>query len=163
MKLYCNVYCRRNDIIIHYLFFRSSPMGLFLSCIRSRKPARGRQECEPLLDSELEESQQLKDLFRKLVDIVAALDAGKLPSQHQLNHLIKVALKSEILHPKEGSSSLAGHKVLLDVREILGLLAVFGLEKNCRYRLQVMRELNHNLIILQTTTRSRISYIMPSA
>ncbi|KAJ3935650.1 MAG: hypothetical protein NXY57DRAFT_866327, partial [Lentinula lateritia] len=105
-------------------------MGLFLSCIRSRKPARGRQECEPLLDSELEESQQLKDLFRKLVDIVAALDAGKLPSQHQLNHLIKVALKSEILHPKEGSSSLAGHKVLLDVREILGLLAVFGLEKN---------------------------------
>ncbi|KAJ3808008.1 hypothetical protein F5876DRAFT_10652, partial [Lentinula aff. lateritia] len=105
-------------------------MGLFLSCFRSRKPARGREEREPLLDSELEESRQLKDLFRKLVHIVAALDAGKLPSQHQLNHLIKVALKSEILLPKEGSSSLAGHKVLLDVREVLGLLAVFGFEKN---------------------------------
>ncbi|KAJ4499888.1 hypothetical protein C8R41DRAFT_566752 [Lentinula lateritia] len=105
-------------------------MGLFVSCIRSRKPARCREEREPLLDSELEESRQLKDLFRKLVDIVAALDAGKLPSQHQLNHLIKVALKSEILYPKEGSSSLAGHKVLLDVREVLGLLAVFGFEKN---------------------------------
>ncbi|KAJ3849730.1 hypothetical protein EV368DRAFT_2310, partial [Lentinula lateritia] len=105
-------------------------MGLFLSCFRSRKPARGREEREPLLDSELEESRQLKDLFRKLVHIVAALDAGKLPSQHQLNHLIKVALKSEILLPKEGSSSLAGHKVLLDVREVFGLLAVFGFEKN---------------------------------
>ncbi|KAJ3892590.1 hypothetical protein GG344DRAFT_18095, partial [Lentinula edodes] len=105
-------------------------MGLFVSCIRSRKPARCREEREPLLDSELEESRQLKDLFRKLVHIVAALDAGKLPSQHQLNHLIKVALKSEILYPTEGSSSLTGHKVLLDVREVLGLLAVFGLEKN---------------------------------
>ncbi|KAH7869060.1 uncharacterized protein C8R40DRAFT_1132563 [Lentinula edodes] len=121
-------------------------MGLFVSFIRSRKPARCREEREPLLDSELEESRQVKHLFRKLVHIVAALDAGKLPSQHQLNHLIKVALKSEILYPTEGSSSLAGHKVLLDVREFLGLLAVFGLEKNCRYRLQVMREFNHNLI-----------------
>ncbi|KAJ4472085.1 hypothetical protein J3R30DRAFT_3231249, partial [Lentinula aciculospora] len=110
-------------------------MGLFVSCLRSR-PKR-EQEREPLL-STIEEQRQpeLKYIFKKLVHIVAALDAGKLPSQHQLNRLIKVVLKSHVLHPKRGGPSPASIKVLRDLREVLGLLAVFGLENNYDDKIQ---------------------------
>ncbi|KAJ4000512.1 hypothetical protein F5050DRAFT_436126 [Lentinula boryana] len=110
-------------------------MGLFASCIR-RKPPRC-EEREPLLSPAEEQRQpELKNIFKKLVHIVSALDAGKIPSQHQLNRLLKAVLGSNILYPKEGGVSPAGSKVLRDLREVLGLLAVFGLEKNYDDKIQ---------------------------
>ncbi|KAJ3802671.1 hypothetical protein GGU11DRAFT_522209 [Lentinula aff. detonsa] len=110
-------------------------MGLFASCIR-RKPPR-REEREPLLSPAEEQRQpELKNIFKKVVHIVSALDAGKIPSQHQLNRLLKAVLRSNILYPKEGGVSPAGNKVLRDLREVFGLLAVFGLEKNYDDKIQ---------------------------
>ncbi|KAJ3743444.1 hypothetical protein DFH05DRAFT_1209188 [Lentinula detonsa] len=109
-------------------------MGLFASCIRRKPP---RCEEEPLLSpAEEQRKPELKNIFKKVVHIVSALDAGKIPSQHQLNRLLKAVLRSNILYPKEGGVSPAGNKVLRDLREVFGLLAVFGLEKNYDDKIQ---------------------------
>ena len=62
--------------------------------------------------------------------VLAALRAGKLPSQDQLDALSRVLIKSDALNTKSRNLSPEGQRVIQDVRGILQVLLVFGLEKN---------------------------------
>ncbi|TFK22150.1 hypothetical protein FA15DRAFT_758208 [Coprinopsis marcescibilis] len=85
----------------------------------------------------------------KLVDIVAAFRAGKLPTQDQISRLLQLALNSELLKdsavhtgidPKVvhgfGPTSKQGRKVLGDVRNVIQAVLTFGMEKNDDNKLQ---------------------------
>ena len=76
----------------------------------------------------------------KIVDILVAFNAGKLPSQVQLSKFLQILLSSELLR-QDGSSesrtttsvgpmSKDGRKVLNDVRNLVQSMLQFGLEKN---------------------------------
>ncbi|RPD69589.1 hypothetical protein L226DRAFT_563232 [Lentinus tigrinus ALCF2SS1-7] len=76
----------------------------------------------------------------KLADVVAALYAGKLPSQEQVNRALRHALASDVLnshlHGTNGGGSgeeelnEAGKEVLSLVRDALQAVLEFGMEKN---------------------------------
>ncbi|KIK65682.1 hypothetical protein GYMLUDRAFT_70772 [Collybiopsis luxurians FD-317 M1] len=116
-------------------------MGILFSCLRHRRP-RG-EESEPLLSSQPSGvtspvGLDLKLLSKKLVRIVSALNSGKLPSQDQVNAFVRFALKSEILLDDNGRGALspAGQRLLKDLRQFLGILSVFGQEKNYDDKIQ---------------------------
>jgi len=74
----------------------------------------------------------------KIIDALAALKAGKIPTQEQTTRFLQVLLKSELLKedksenvvPGNGPASKQGRKVLKDVRCLLQALLQFGMEKN---------------------------------
>lgn len=75
----------------------------------------------------------------KIVDVLAALNAGKLPTQDQISSFLQVLLKSELLRevqdkgkvvPGYGPLSKEGRKVLADVRALVQAALQFGMEKN---------------------------------
>ena len=78
----------------------------------------------------------------KIIDILAAFNAGKLPSQAQLSRFLQILLSSELLRQDGGSESIIGkatsvgpmskdgRKVLNDVRNLVQSMLQFGLEKN---------------------------------
>ena len=75
----------------------------------------------------------------KIVDILAAFNAGKLPSQAQLSKFLQILLSSELLGQDGGSQSITtsvgpmskdGRRVLNDVRNLVQSMLQFGLEKN---------------------------------
>ena len=72
----------------------------------------------------------------KIVDILVAFNAGKLPSQAQLSRFLQIILSSELLRQdgsretSVGPMSKDGRKVLNDVRNLVQSVLQFGLEKN---------------------------------
>lgn len=73
----------------------------------------------------------------KIVDILVAFNAGKLPSQAQLSRFLQILLSSELLKhdgskktTSVGPMSKDGQKVLNDVRNLVQSMLQFGLEKN---------------------------------
>ena len=80
----------------------------------------------------------------KIIDILAAFNAGKLPSQTQLSRFLRILLSSELLRQDHGHSGIGignkttnvgpmskdGRIVLNDVRNLVQSMLQFGLEKN---------------------------------
>ncbi len=79
----------------------------------------------------------------QLADLVAALHAGKLPSQEQVNLALRHALASDVLHAHSGEAegrppggaeeeelNEVGKEVIGSVRNALQALLEFGMEKN---------------------------------
>jgi len=106
-------------------------MGICYSGFRKRRP-RG-DEREPLLPRHTPEIPP-QSQFDKAADILAALSAGKYPSQDQINRAFRLLLSSDILksgrNVPSGPLSQHGQKVLDDIRTILQALISLGMEKN---------------------------------
>jgi hypothetical protein len=105
-------------------------MGSFFSCCRRRKSS----EREPLLPKNRIEHIP-PDFNRIFADIVAALAAGKLPSQTQLDRASRFALHSEILRVDDlrSDSGTLGENwrtILKDLRKVIEASAEIGLQKN---------------------------------
>jgi hypothetical protein len=75
--------------------------------------------------------------FDKAADVLAAISAGKYPSQEQINNASRVLLSSDILKTThagfEGPLSKQGRQVLEDARALLQCLIVLGTEKNSKH------------------------------
>jgi hypothetical protein len=79
--------------------------------------------------------------LEKLVDVVAAFKAGKLPAQDQITRILQVLLSSEILkgtlekgariaHGGTGPTSARGLQVIQDLRAVFQAALEFSIEKN---------------------------------
>ncbi|KAF8999148.1 hypothetical protein BDQ17DRAFT_1328488 [Cyathus striatus] len=71
----------------------------------------------------------------KFIDILVALNAGKLPSQEQLSRIFRYVLKSELLCD-DGPTSRIGRKVIGDAREVVQSMLQLGMEKNDDNKIQ---------------------------
>ncbi|PPQ78792.1 hypothetical protein CVT26_005699 [Gymnopilus dilepis] len=133
-------------------------MDYCLSCFGRSKPKDG--EREPLLPKYSSRQDASRDLSEaasptvveterpavdKVVDVLAALNAGKLPTQDQISRFLQVLLKSELLKdvedkgkviPGYGPLSTQGRKVLADIRALVQAALQFGMEKNTDNKLQ---------------------------
>ncbi|KAF5393697.1 hypothetical protein D9757_000364 [Collybiopsis confluens] len=149
-------------------------MGNPLSCFR-RTPANN-EESEQLLDPQsttaipTAQPIDLKLLSKRLVYIWSALNSGKLPSQNQVNAYIKATLKSDLLleNNVKGDLSSPGRKLLRDLRKLLGLVLVFGQEKNNDDKIQeiifhtrtlAISAASEELIVFETTEIGSASQI----
>jgi Family of unknown function (DUF5923) len=108
-------------------------MGNLLSFCKKNK----RQEDElPLLDADREELPQLTTGLEKLFQSLGAFSAGKLPSERQLEYILRKALNSGLLLDeaflRNGPLSDRGQKVLQDLREVIEAILQLGMEKNCK-------------------------------
>lgn len=120
-------------------------MDYCLPCFGKSKGSDG--EREPLLPkpaaswdalprqvAEIESSA--RPTVDKIVDVLAALHAGKLPTQDQLARFLKYLLDSELLKEDDkvlhGKSPLTkqSRKVVRDANGLVQALLQFGLEKN---------------------------------
>ncbi|KAF8157043.1 hypothetical protein B0H34DRAFT_859634 [Crassisporium funariophilum] len=127
-------------------------MDYCLSCFGISKPTDN--ERDPLLPKHTQRRDQRgrrgndsqdveRPMVDKVVDVLAALNAGKLPSQAQFTHILQASLRSDLLTddrgkvvPGNGPMSKQGRKVLGDVRDLVQALLRFGLEKNSDDKLQ---------------------------
>lgn len=118
-------------------------MGFVLSCCRRRKIRKDDEEARPLLRDGPESSDQAR-LLARLANIVGALKAGKLPSQEQINHAVRLLLASDTLKPTIATATATlqnyelsepAARVLLCIRQVLEMVAQVGLEKNGTSRL----------------------------
>lgn len=111
-------------------------MGLCFSCCRRQRKDRG--EREPLLpkhNGDVLPPPQTQ--FDKLADLLAALSAGKLPSQSQIDHALQSLLKSDILDARAAANAIgygplseSGRRVVEDVREVMQAALEVGVRKN---------------------------------
>lgn len=110
-------------------------MGLCFSCFGRRRQRRARSavadnERDPLIGTQ-RTSYSSADLFNRTAQVAAALRSGKLPSQQQLEHILQSVLQSDVLKVSaQGTLSPEGVKVIEDVRELVTVLLIVGLEKN---------------------------------
>ncbi|KAF5351172.1 hypothetical protein D9756_008342 [Leucocoprinus leucothites] len=124
-------------------------MDACLSCFSSKRRDEDR---EPLLPKHQRHQRQVSqpnepppdEPLSKLVDVLAALSAGKLPSQTQINDFLRRILRSNILRDSQdtqsrttpdilrgnGPLSKRGRKVIQDVSHVIEALLQFGMEKN---------------------------------
>ncbi|KDQ63980.1 hypothetical protein JAAARDRAFT_74864 [Jaapia argillacea MUCL 33604] len=128
---------------------RSGAMGFCFSCCRRQKRS---QEQDPLLpqrhvNREHEDADPPPHSnLEKLAHVLAALNVQKLPSQDQINRILQLALRSDLLGNVDagklgagygyGPLSQSGRKVVADVRLVLDAVAQIGLEKNDDDKLQ---------------------------
>ncbi|KAI0697282.1 hypothetical protein BC835DRAFT_1339033 [Cytidiella melzeri] len=111
-------------------------MGLLFSCCRRRKDDKDREPLLPKQRVDAAANEYLPSQMQlvKLADMVAALNAGKLPTQSQLNHMIRLLLRSSAfgqpIDSSYGTLSDVGKEVVSDFRELLESLLLLGLEKN---------------------------------
>lgn len=112
-------------------------MGLLLSCCcRKRRSA----EREPLLPkhhaaSAIESSRPSQAQLSKLADIVAAVKSGKLPSEEQVEQVLRRVLDSDVLSEgpynySYGSLSTSGREVVAGLKQVIDAVLLFGHEKN---------------------------------
>jgi hypothetical protein len=136
-------------------------MGLLLSCCGQRKKEK---KYSPLLDrDEQEPLGPSRDVLVKAAAAFGALSAGKLPTEGQLEHVLRSCLHSTILNDKDaiggrGPLSQNGRKLLADTREVIEAVLQVGMEKNCW--LSANAVLRHSPDVLQTTTCSRNSTLV---
>ncbi|KAI0746172.1 hypothetical protein C8Q76DRAFT_706217 [Earliella scabrosa] len=134
-------------------------MGFCFSCCR--RTVDEHDDREPLLPRYHDQSHipyrsrdplpPPRTSFDKLADIVAALHAGKLPSQEQVNRALRHALTSDLLNPEsygglghdhgartkeQEELEETGRNVLHAIREASQALLEFGMEKNDDDRIQ---------------------------
>lgn len=115
----------------------TSGMNYYLPCFQKSSQT---DEQEPLLPTQKHPSRQPGiTAVDKIVDILAAFNSGKLPSQTQLSRFLQKLLSSSLLKPDgdnsistraHGPRSKEGRKVLNDVRTLVQAILQFGLEKN---------------------------------
>ncbi|KAH9477709.1 hypothetical protein JR316_0009935 [Psilocybe cubensis] len=86
-----------------------------------------------------------RPIVEKVVDVLVALNAGKLPSQDQISRLLQALLNSELLREDKGKvisgngpTSKQGRKVLADVKGLVQAVLRFGLEKNGAKRIYLL-------------------------
>ena len=141
---------------------------LFSSCSgRKEQENNSSDESQPLLHDEADQNPKIdaedpakaRRSLEHWSAIIAALSAGKFPSQDQLNRAIQSVLRSGLLDPDEGSQAAKAlgvaqaiselgpgedsgqgnnqsqldkqlSDVILDVRGLLEVVSQFGLEKN---------------------------------
>jgi hypothetical protein len=89
-----------------------------------------------------------RSVVDKIVDVLTALENGKVPSQDQLSGFLQVLLKSRLLEeergkvvPGNGPTSKQGRKVLRDARALIQALLQFGMEKNGTYDIDILQNL----------------------
>lgn len=121
-------------------------MDACLSCFSSERDGDDR---EPLLPKQRQPqlhkpSPPPDEPLSKLADVLAALSAGKLPSQTQINNFLQRVLQLNLLHDTQdarprptpdvlkgnGPLSKRGRKVIQDLEEVIQALLQFGTEKN---------------------------------
>ena len=96
--------------------------------------SRKSPESEWLIASETDSLPEPTSRFQKVIDVLAALKANKLPSQDQINAFLQCLLRAEALDV----GGVAGHgpvsddvkKVVLDARELFEAVLQIGMEKN---------------------------------
>ena len=143
-------------------------MNYYLPCF-GRSKYRDREH-EPLLPrhtnaqgSNLNAPSITKDSERsvvdKIVDILTALENGKVPSQDQLSGFLRMLLKSRLLEeekgkvvPGNGPTSKQGRKVLRDAKALIQALLQFGMEKNGMYDINILQMLHVKMTFWTTTT-----------
>ena len=115
--------------------FREQKMGCSFSCCRRRKRVIQEDE-EPLLKS-ASSSQQHDGLLEKLADALAALKAGKVPSQEQINAFSRIALQSDLLHSDSNvysdlndDTAAERQRLVTSLRDVLESIIWLGIEKN---------------------------------
>ena len=136
-----------------YIAHCTLAMGFCFSCCR--RTVDEHDDREPLLPRYHDQSHipyrsrdplpPPRTSFDKLADIVAALHAGKLPSQEQVNRALRHALTSDLLNPEsygglghdhgartkeQEELEETGRNVLHAIREASQALLEFGMEKN---------------------------------
>ncbi|CAL1705954.1 unnamed protein product [Somion occarium] len=118
-------------------------MNLFCCCRRRRSP-----ENDPLLPkhgvrSALHRPSQSQ--LNKITEVFGALQAGKYPSQTQLNDALRALLSSELLaHSDRSRLSETSKELLLDIRGFIQVLIQIGMEKNDDDKIQdFMYRLKH--------------------
>ncbi|TFY58408.1 hypothetical protein EVJ58_g6438 [Rhodofomes roseus] len=77
----------------------------------------------------------------RAADVLAAVKAGKLPSEEQLIHALQLLLRSTVLNPDSevtdyGALSDIGREAITDVRRAVEAIIQFGLEKNVDDKIQ---------------------------
>ena len=106
-------------------------MGSCCSSLRKRRP-RG-EEREPLLPKYAPEVPP-QSQFDKLAQLIAAFQAGKYPSQDQINKALRTLLASDLLKEANiqasGPLSAHGRRIMGDVRSFVQVLLTLGMEKN---------------------------------
>ncbi|KAL1941942.1 hypothetical protein VTO73DRAFT_6472 [Trametes versicolor] len=115
-------------------------MGSCCSCCRRRRAPRSNDsDREPLLPANSYDAlPPPKTPFEKIADVVAAVRAGKLPSQQQLDGTLRSLLASGVLDTADGLDGAAGEENTADAakrvvdcaREACHALLQFGMEKN---------------------------------
>ena len=108
-------------------------MGYCFSCCRRDK--RG-SEREPLLPQHARPGEYIpkQSNLDKYAECFAALSAGKLPSQHQLNGALQTLQRSSLLHYSGyGPLSQRGVAVVESARELIEAIIQVGMEKNGLY------------------------------
>ncbi|RDB27511.1 Uncharacterized protein C32A11.02c [Hypsizygus marmoreus] len=115
------------------------------SCFSNLSRKRSDPEREPLLPKPVSPPPRArKSLLDRAVDIAAALQSGKLPSQNQLNLILRSIANSDILQCEAqltsgpGPLSENGRRVLGDAREVVESLLQVGMEKNVDNKFQDM-------------------------
>lgn len=106
-------------------------MGLCLSCCHSRRRQQ-EPEREPLLEQDTHRRSHTR--VRKAADIFAAWQAGKLPSERQIDTILRKLLNSQLLTPSQDELKVLGadgEKVLEDVRQVIRAVLQFGEVMNC--------------------------------
>lgn len=138
------------------------PRGTMDACLPCFGSRRRDEDREPLLPSHHQVQRPAPtshqppspdEPLNKLVDVLAALSAGKLPSQAQINTFLRRVLNSNILQESQytqgrttphilhgnGPLSKRGRKVIQDLVEFIEAFLQFGMEKNGMFLL-VIRE-----------------------
>ncbi|KAG8991963.1 hypothetical protein FRB94_012125 [Tulasnella sp. JGI-2019a] len=115
-------------------------MGSVLSTCCGLRPPKRTGEREPLLPQHRDRDETVdavipdQQSLNKIADLLAALNNGKLPSQDQLNSLIRRILQSQIFKEankdKHDTLSQRGQLVLRDLDELLRAFMELGIEKN---------------------------------
>ena len=134
-------------------------MGICSSCCgRRHKEPKHDPERQPLLRSESSALKDASSPYEKVADVLAALQAGKLPTQQQLDGALRKLLKSGILDAeagrKGGALDEAGAKIVSDTRELVEALIRFGLEKNGEESHYLCRK----LALMNSTSQAMIGY-----
>ena len=84
-----------------------------------------------------------KSYIAKFVDVLAALKSGKLPSQEQINDVLRRVISSHILEDEDFGSSpeeKERRRLLSRTREFVEATLVVGSEKNGEYGLRAPAE-----------------------
>ncbi|KZT37835.1 hypothetical protein SISSUDRAFT_1120040 [Sistotremastrum suecicum HHB10207 ss-3] len=114
-------------------------MGICASCW-GRRDRKQSKDYQPLLNGHETALQPPPNNLNKVVDILAALSTGKLPSQQQFNEIGRVLLNSNGLNEAQsggyGPLSENGRKVVQDLKDVIQAALQVGMEKNDDDRLQ---------------------------
>ena len=147
-------------------------MGFCFSCCRRRdkKDKYGNGERERLLHPETDpdslRNPEERTLYEKVADVLAALHAGKLPSQAQIDSALRKLLHSEFFdvdsEPENGSGGALDGSMkgfVRDMREVAEAVLQIGLEKNGSCFCDSFDKYRTHGLHTQTMIEYRILYI----